>query len=428
MTTDRRLTRDLPEILGDLAIGPYPDYIDDVLAASATIRQRPAWAFLERWLPVVDIVRQAVLVPRLPWRFIAMAVLVLGLLLAGAVYIGSQQHIPAPFGLARNGLVAYDAGGDIYTVDPVTGAATKIVSGPGLDLRPRFSLDGTRIAFERQVDAARSELYIVRPDGTNLTRVTPEPVALAPGGYGRAWERYKFSPDGQSVLIATLDQGVPVIAIARSDGGGIRRLDVGMPALEPTYRPPDGAEVLFIGHGSNTGLFAVDLSTNNVRQIVKTPIGFDLAGANWSPDGSKIAYWTWSNTDGLTAKSDIVNADGTADLELPGPPGAIWNAHATWSNDGKSLFIARGYTPGEDDVRGVVIPADGSSVGIEVAPAGSVETDCCAAWIWAPDDSKLLGRSAPALGGPLPPTIVDVAARTSRLAKWSTTSDPTWER
>jgi hypothetical protein len=156
--------------------------------------------------------------------------------------------------------------------------------------------------------------------------------------------------------------------------------------------------------------------------------GLIRAGANWSPHGSKIAYWTRSNTDGLTAKSHIVNADGTADRELPGPPGAIWNAHATWSNDGKSLFIARGYTPGEDDVRGVVIPADGSSVGIEVAPAGSVETDCCAAWIWAPDDSKLLGRSAGALGGPLPPTIVDVAARTSRLAKWSTTSDPTWER
>ena len=32
MTTERRLERDLPHILGDLAMGPYPDYIDDVLA------------------------------------------------------------------------------------------------------------------------------------------------------------------------------------------------------------------------------------------------------------------------------------------------------------------------------------------------------------------------------------------------------------
>src|SRR6476661_10341947 len=136
MTTERRLTRDLPEILGDLATAPYPDYIDDVLATSATIRQRPAWTFPERWLPMVDLVRQPVLVPRLPWRSIALAVVVLlALLAAAAVYIGSQQRVPPPFGPARNGLVAYDAGGDIYTADPVTGVATAIVSGPALDVR-----------------------------------------------------------------------------------------------------------------------------------------------------------------------------------------------------------------------------------------------------------------------------------------------------
>jgi len=430
MTTEGRLTRDLPEILGDLATGPYPDYIDDVLATSATIRQRPAWTFPERWLPMVDLVRQPVLVPRLPWRSIALAVVVLlALLAAAAVYIGGQQRVPPPFGPARNGLVAYDAGGDIYTVDPVTGTATAIVTGPGLDIRPRFSLDGTRIVFERQVDAGRSELYTVRPDGKDLTRVTPEPVVLAPGDFGRAWERYKFSPDGQSILIALMDRGVPAIAVARSDGGGVLRIDVGVPATEPTYRPPDGREILFIGRGSDLGLFAFNPSTNQSRQIVKMHLGFDLAGASWSPDGSKITYWTWdNNTDGLTAKSHVVNADGSGDRELPSPSGAIWNSHATWSNDGKSLFIARGYTPGEDDVRGVVMPADGSSAGVEVAPAGSVETVCCAAWIWAPDDSKLLGRAASALGGPLPPTIVDVVTRTARPASWSTTSDPTWER
>ena len=36
MTTERRLERDLPQILGDLAMGPYPGYIDDVLATTQT--------------------------------------------------------------------------------------------------------------------------------------------------------------------------------------------------------------------------------------------------------------------------------------------------------------------------------------------------------------------------------------------------------
>src|SRR4029077_10274830 len=118
--------------------------------------------------------------------------------------------------------------------------------------------------------------------------------------------------------------------------------EVGMQADEPTYRPPDGREILFIGRGVEPGLFIFDRTTNRTSEIVRMKPNFDLAGASWSPDGSQIAYWTWDGTvDGLAAKSHIVNADGTDDRELPSPPGAVWNAHATWSNDGKRLFLAR---------------------------------------------------------------------------------------
>jgi Tol biopolymer transport system component len=425
MTTNSRVSRDLPEILGDLGRGSYPDYIDDVLATSATIRQRPAWTFPERWLPMVDLVRQPVLAPRLPWRSIALAVVVLlALLAAAAVYVGSQQHVPPPFGPARNGLIAYDAGGDIYTADPVSGAATAVITGPDRDFGPRFSLDGAHLAFARVTDGDRSLIYVARPDGNGLTLVTPTPVSLADADAGRSWERYKFSPDGRELLIAT----VSGITIARTDGSGVSNLDVGIPAVEPTYRPPDGHEILFIGRGADTGLFIFDRTTNQVRQIVKVQPGFDLAGASWSPDGSRIAYWTWDGTaNGLAAKTHVVGPDGSGDRELPAPRGAVWNAHATWSNDGKRLFIARGFTPGEDDVRGFVVPADGSGVGVQIAPAGSVETACCAAWLWSPDDSELLGRPA-ALGAGVPMVILNAAGGPVRTAPWAAISDPTWQR
>jgi dipeptidyl aminopeptidase/acylaminoacyl peptidase len=425
MTTDSRLSRDLPEILGDLATGSYPDYIDDVLATSATIRQRPAWTFPERWLPMVDLVRQPVLVPRLPWRSIALAVVVLvALLAAAAVYIGGQQRLPAPFGPARNGVIAYDAGGDIYTADPVSGTTSALVTDPGRDVGPRYSLDGTHMAFARIWSDGHSQIYVARSDGSGLTLVTPTPLSLAAGDTGRSWERYKFSPDGRELLIAT----VSGITIARTDGSGASDLDVGMLAVEPTYRPPDGREILFIGRGAEPGLFIFDRTTNRTREVVKMNPGFDLAGASWSPDGSKIAYWTWDGTaDGLTAKSHVVRADGSVDRELPSPPGALWNAHATWSNDGQRLFLARGYTPGEDDVRGYVVPADGGSFGVQIAPAGSVETGCCAAWLWSPDDSELLGRpTAPADGVPM--VVLSATGGPVRTAPFGATSDPTWQR
>jgi Tol biopolymer transport system component len=429
MTTDDRLVRDLPGILGELADGPYPDYIDALLADSATVRQRPGWTFPEWWLPMLDTVRRPLLVTAIPWRPILLVILMLALLFAAALYAGGQRRLPAPFGPASNGVVAYDGNGDIFMADPQTGAESAIVSGPNVDLGPRFSLDGTRLAFERKVDGDRSQVYVVRTDGRELTLVTPEPVRLAAGDFGRAWQRYEFAPDGRTLLIAGASTGPGTMTIANTDGSGTRTLDVGMAVTEPSFRPPLGREILFNGTDSvSHGLFVVDVATGAVRPIVQLDLGHGLAGPSWSPDGSQIAYWMWSQqVEGMSARTHVILADGSGDRELPSPPGAVWNAHAAWSNDGSRLFIARGYTPDNQDVRGAVIPADGSGFGREIAPTVSVETGCCAAWMWSPDDTKILGRPDGLANGPRA-LILDVAGGPVREAPWTWSSDLTWQR
>jgi hypothetical protein len=428
MTTDDRLLRDLPGILGELADGPYPDYIDALLADSATVRQRPGWTFPEWWLPMLDTVRRPLLVTAVPWRPIFLVILLLALLFAAALFVGGPRPLPAPFGPASNGVVAYDGNGDIFMADPVTGSESAVITGPETDLGPRFSLDGTHLAFERKLDGGRSQIYVLRTDGRELTVVTPEPVMLAPSDFGRAWERYEFSPDGRTLLIAGGEGGPATMTIAQTDGSDAQTLDVGMTVREPSFRPPAGREVLFQGTGFRGGLFVVDLGTGKVRPIYVLSTGFGLAGPTWSPDGSRIAFWMWTDhVEGMTARTNIISADGSGRRELPSPPGAVWNAHATWSNDGSRLFIARGYTPGNQDVRGAVIPADGSDFGREIAPAVSVETGCCAAWMWSPDDTKILGRPAGLTTGPRA-LILDVAGGPVREAPWTSSSDLSWQR
>jgi hypothetical protein len=314
--------------------------------------------------------------------------------------------------------------------DAVTGATTAILTGPDADFGPRFSLDGSRIAFERRL-VGGSQIYVMGSDGRGLKLLTPEPISLQARDFGRGWETYEFSPDGKSLLISTKTSGIAGMTIAKVDGSGMRHLEVGMVATEPSFRPPDGEEILFItDEGVVRGLYTVNLTDGHLRQVLRAPGGYNLAGASWSPDGKHIAYWSWdeeSAVEGTTAKTHVVAADGTGDIVLPMPADAVWSAHATWSNDGTRLFIARGHTPGMDDVRGVVLPADGSSVGTVVAPAGSVETECCAAWMWSPDDSRLLGRPSAGVGT-RQQVVIDVKTGRVQPVPWSSTSDPTWQR
>ena len=283
--------------------------------------------------------------------------------------------------------------------------------------------------------AVAASLYVVRSDGSGLTRITPEPIALTPSQLGEPWEQYQFSPDGASVLIAATDGGSPKILVARSDGTGLHAIDAGMAAFEPSYRPPDGREILFVGYsglGAGPGVvYAFDPSTGTRRTIVAAQPGYDLAGANWSPDGSKVAYWTWGGPgpgEGINAHTHVVGSDGTGDRELIAPPGTVWTSGSEWSNDGTQLFVLRGFTSGYDDVRPAIVPADGSSIGIETDRRIPIVRECCSFGEWAPDDSKILVTPVDGAGQPGQQLVIDPVTGQTQVALWDTTSDPTWQR
>ena len=135
--------------------------------------------------------------PRLhgiPLRIVGLvALLILALAVGGLLLIGSQPKLPAPFGLAVNGQVAYANGGDIYTVNPAAGTAAAVVTGAETDLGPVWSRDGSSLAFERKLSgpSGPGRLYVARSDGGGLVAVT----GLVADLYS-----YAFSPDGREVM------------------------------------------------------------------------------------------------------------------------------------------------------------------------------------------------------------------------------------
>jgi Tol biopolymer transport system component len=420
--------RRLPAILADLGSGPYPDYTDSLLARTAAARQRPGWAFLERWIPMSTAYSSSVATPRIPWRVVgALSLLILAIVVGALVIAGNQPGpMPAPpFGRAANGLLAYAADGDIHTSDPVTGETRPIVTGPETDRDPVWSRDGTRLAFVRRVEGEPSErLLVARADGTGLTEITTEPL--------RGIGYYSFSPDGRQVVLVSDSTSKGKMHIANADGSGVRALDVGIPAIHPAFRPPDGKQIAFTGYPSGddqiAGIYIVNTDGSDIRMLVEPARDASASGPLWSPDGSLIAYGLVNfNVAEWTVHTRVMSADGSGDRALPMPDDAQFNYSAAWSNDGKWLVTLRGYaTAGLGDNVAAVVPADGSGPGLETDR--SLFPDQGLNFEWAPDDTSIVVLPLDALARPLEWQLLDPMTGDVRAAPSSASSPPTWQR
>ena len=122
MTLNDGFERTVSDWLDEQAGRGTPGYLDETLARTTRTRQRPAWSSLERWLPV-DLTAQ----PRflnLPTlgKALLVGVALLALIGTAIVVVGSRaQRLPAPFGLAANGQIAYWADGDILVAEDLSG-------------------------------------------------------------------------------------------------------------------------------------------------------------------------------------------------------------------------------------------------------------------------------------------------------------------
>ena len=419
MTTNTRTEARLPEILEELYLGRTPDYRDEVVATAVRTRQRPWWTFPGRWLPMADIARRPAYAPRLPWRTITVAFLIGALLLAAAIaYIGTRQtRVPLPFGIADNGLIAYSSDGDIWTLDPVTGVTTPLVTGEAVDEAPAFSPDGTKIAFVRGATVNNSigqEVVVANADGTNPIVVSRQPAA-------RRSTHLEWAPDSRSVLTGLEDRS----AILLLDATALAEPQIvatDADLHQRPYRPPEGDSIL-IGRVTDEGdaLVRLDLATGE-ETFLATGQGV-LADARWSPDGAKIVFASPPTTDQDSRRLFVMNADGSDLQQITSAPGVWWDIAPSWSPDGTRIaflpYERIQQDPDEWDVRRIRVysMADGS-----VADTGPILRDVRAAnpstgdqfasagegWSfdWAPDGTSLLALPSEASGYPI---LIDAA-------------------
>lgn len=367
-----RLERELTAWFADTAAPHVPDFTADILGATATMRQRPRWSFPTRWLPAALVPRTPRLTVRpLPWRTIAFLALI-GLLLAAAVslYAGSQPRLPAPFGLAANGLVAYGELGEIWTVDPVTGARTKIVSMTGGNKAPRFSRDGTRIAFLHPVQGGDA-LAITRADGTHLLTSRGEPFV------GADTDSIAWSPDGRWVAVVADWEADRTVYLVDTSSGVVRNLKVANIDTEPYWRPPDGRQLMYLGTagGGLRRLLIIDVESSVVDDVPGSGPELGLRPGGWTPDGERFVVHHAGETRAWTSLLDPETGDQSP---LPIAFGRV-------SNDG-SRVVGHQMQDGRE-VLCVMTISDATAPCLPVAEQPDLpDYERAAGTYWSPDD------------------------------------------
>ncbi len=359
-----RFDREFEQALVDLADPRTPDYIDDVLERAVSRRQRPAWTFPERWLPMGVLARTPALVPAFPFRTVGVLIM-LAVLLAAVVAVGVGallQRTAPPFGVAANGLMVYSAGGDIYGRDPSTGNVGLLVGGPTIDVGPWFSRDGTRFSFVRVIeeDSETISVMVANADGSNVREVVGPEVAGE-----RHW--MEWSPGGDMLVIQNSAEGVPPLSVVNVDGEPRRRaINVPLELHTPDWRPGTD-ELIFIGRDPDAraralGIYAMGVDDTEPRQLVPPPrTNGTLHGPfSLSHDGRFLAYTAGSGTGSVS--SHILDLERGASRLLGGWFNQAW---PTFSPDGARLALVR-------------YPITGGTAQAFIASAGGDGTDAVA--------------------------------------------------
>lgn len=214
-----------------------------------------------------------------------------------------------------------EAVGDLYTLPATGGAATRITEGMAFDSQPRYSPDGTRIAFVSDRDGGE-DVWIAAADGSdarNLTRAGSLVEFASP-----AW-----APDGTHIVVSRTRWGLGTFELwaYHVDGGAGVRITQAKPTSDAPVRDranalgavysPDGRHLYY---ASKTGGF-----------------GYNL----------RLPLWQIARRDLIEGAEDILTqAQGSAMRPLLSPDGGTL-VYATRHGDASALRL-KDLTTGEE--------------------------------------------------------------------------------
>ncbi|HEY0139470.1 MAG TPA: S9 family peptidase [Thermoanaerobaculia bacterium] len=219
---------------------------------------------------------------------------------------------------------------DVWIVPSDGGTAVQLTRANGSDHMPRWSPDGSELAFLSDRGGS-TQVWLISTQFGEARQLTDEPTSV---------REHAWSPDGKSIAFTRADEVT----------------------AEEKKRVAEKDDPRVIGEGTkHMHLYTVDVETKAVRRLTRGD--FTVFTMAWSPDGKTIAFdrGTGSGLDHYY-RTDIWTVDRDGALK-PLVVRTGMDRAPVWSPDGRSIaFLSTG---GAADWliehRGYAVPANGGT-------------------------------------------------------------------
>jgi TolB protein len=220
----------------------------------------------------------------------------------------------------------------VITLMDADGGRRRVLTPSGFQGHPDWSPDGRWIAFERDPAPGDNGVWLMRPDGTDLRRLTRNPYAGAECGCDGD---PTFSPDGRQIAFARTrveSEGHGALFVMERDGSKPRRLTSWRfdPGAQLAWKP-DGSQILVSNNahlqpGESSNLYVLRPDGTGLRALTRFKDGTPNAlPGSWSPDGRLIVFKT---DESGSFQLYLMDGDGGKRRRIPSnltdPSGIVW--------------------------------------------------------------------------------------------------------